>query len=145
MGVNVAYNTGQAANFAYIMSTLINAVECTADEMDYEFRKDIVFNDKAMTRLNRTYSADMPLGESLQLVGKIIVGIISGNISVKSVKNLLKGILYATKLKAHYRKFPSSADGYSKWAAKADKLWKATGNMADVTEKMEKALSEKKA
>ena len=142
---NVDYNTHQAADFAYIMSTLINAVECSADEMDYEFRKGIVFNDKAMTRLNRNYNADMPIGEVLQLVAKVVGGVLSGNIRVRTVKNLLRGIWYATLLKAHYKKFPKTPAKYAKWAAKADRIWRATGNMADVTEKMEAQLQKELA
>ena len=54
---NVDYNTHQAADFAYIMSTLINAVECSADEMDYEFRKGIVFNEKCAERCGQSRNA----------------------------------------------------------------------------------------
>jgi flavin-dependent dehydrogenase len=137
---NVKYNTTQAADFAYIVATTTNAVDCSADEMEYEFRKGIVFNDKAMTRLNSTYTADMPLGEVLQLVGKVLVGVITGKISFKTVKLLLRGILYAGKLKSHYRKFPTTNEpvAFKKWADKADALWKATGTIAAVTRAADK-------
>ncbi|MDR2266182.1 MAG: NAD(P)/FAD-dependent oxidoreductase [Christensenellaceae bacterium] len=135
--VNHKYNTTQAADFAYLMATLINAIECTPEENDYEFKKDIVFSSKAMSRMNRKFNADMPFSEVLQLVGRVVVGIFSGNISMKTVKQLLKGISYAGKLKSHYKKFPKTVAGYEKWKAKADALWIQTGSMADVVERME--------
>lgn len=134
---NVSYNTTQAANFAYINATAINAVDCTADEMEYEFKKGMIFNDKAMTRLNRTWSADLPFGEVLSLVGNMIGGIITGKISLRSVKGMLRGIVYSTKLKSHYKKFPKTPKGFEKWAKRCDELWKKTGNIADVTERVE--------
>ena len=43
---NGRYQRGQGAKFAYIMATLIGAVHSTAAENDYQFKKDIVFNEK---------------------------------------------------------------------------------------------------
>jgi flavin-dependent dehydrogenase len=145
--INVKYNTTQAADFAYIMATLVNAVECTADEMEYEFKKDIVFTTKALTRMNRRFNAEMPLDEVVSLVFKVLGGVITGNISMASVKNLLRGILYAGKLKSHYRKFPKTPDAekFEAWKKKSDVLWEKTGNMADVTESMEAKIQSKEA
>lgn len=134
---NVKYNTTQAADFAYIVATCVNAVDCSADEMDYEFRKGIVFNDKAMTDMNRNWNAEMPAGDALKLVGKVVVGALTGNIKLKTVGLLVRGILFATLLQMHYKKFPTAIEKFEKWAKKADKLWERTGNMADVTERCE--------
>ncbi|MDR2753063.1 MAG: FAD-dependent monooxygenase, partial [Oscillospiraceae bacterium] len=103
---NVIYNTTQQADFAYINATAINAIDCTADEMDYEFRKGIVFHNKAMTRLNREYSAELPIDEVIVLVGKVIGGLATRNISVSTLQGLLKGIGCSTLLKAHYQNYP---------------------------------------
>ncbi|MDR3215805.1 MAG: FAD-binding protein [Clostridiaceae bacterium] len=143
--INVKYNSTQAADFAYIMATLINAVECTADEMEYEFKKDIVFTTKALTRMNRRFNAEMPLDEIIGLVFKVLGGVLTGKISMASVKNLLRGIMYAGKLKSHYKKFPQNPDKFDAWKKKADILWENTGSMADVTESIEAKIKEKEA
>lgn len=140
-GFNVKYNTTQAADFAYIMSTVINAVDCSADEMDYEFRKGIVFTDKAMTEMNWKWNADMAPADIAQLVGRVAVGTVSGNIKLKTVGSLVKGIAFATLLQTHYRSFPKTADKYNAWAKKCDMLWEKTGNMADMTERLEARLT----
>lgn len=134
---NVKYNTTQAADFAYIVATAINAVDCSADEMDYEFRKGIVFNDKAMTNMNRNWNAEMPPAEALALVGKVIAGVLTGHISLRTVRYLIRGIWYATLLQSHYRKFPRAIAPFAAWAKKCDRLWAKCGNMADVTERCE--------
>ncbi|MDR1464215.1 MAG: FAD-binding protein [Oscillospiraceae bacterium] len=134
---NVRYNTTQAADFAYIVATAVNAADCSADEMDYEFRRGIVFTDQAMTRMNREYNADMPFGEILQLVGRVAGGTLSGNISFRTLQNLLKGIRIASLLQQHYRHFPRTPAKYAAWAKRADRLWARAGSMADVTERME--------
>lgn len=140
---NVQYNHTQASDFAYIVATAVNAVDCSAEEMDYEFRKGIVFNDKAMTDMNRNWNADMALPDILSLVGKVIVGTVTGKIRLKTVFLLLRGILYATLLQSHYRKFPKTIEKYAKWAKKCDRLWERTGNMADVTEHCEERMKAK--
>jgi flavin-dependent dehydrogenase len=127
------YNRGQAAEFAYINATTSNALDCSAEEMEYEFQHKIVFNDKTMTRLNRSYSGEMPPLEALQLFGKVAVGAITKHLRLKTIAALLRGVYYATLLRTHYRHFPQNPKGYAKWAAKADKLWKATGSIADAT------------
>ena len=135
--LNVKYNTTQQADFAYINATAINAVDCSEAEMDYEFEKGMVFNDKAMTRLNWTYSAEMPPEEVAQLIAKMVAGLATGNISPRTLKGMLKGVACSTLLQAHYRAFPKTPKGFGAWASKCDKLWELCGNIADVTERVE--------
>jgi hypothetical protein len=135
--LNVRYTTTQQADFAYINATAINAVDCSADEMDYEFEKGIVFTDEAMTRLNWTYSAEMPPREAAQLVAKLAAGLAAGRISPRTLKGMLKGVACSTLLQAHYRAFPKTPANFEDWADSCDKLWALCGNIADVTEKYE--------
>lgn len=134
---NVRYHTGQGADFANILATLVNAVDSSAKENEYYFKKGIVFSGKQLTHTNRHWNVDMSVGDSLEIVGKVLGGIVTGNVSVASVMHLLKGILCGTQLKGLYRKFPKSPAGFAAWAKKADALWEKTGNMADVVEKVE--------
>jgi len=135
---NVRYNSGQQADFAYINATAINAVDCSPEEMQYEFEQGIVFNDHAMTRLNREWNAELPPGEVVELVTKVARGAATGNISPATLRCLLRGIQYATLLKAHYKNYPKTPQSFEKWAARCDKLWNACGSLADATERCEK-------
>jgi len=108
--------------------------------MDYEFEKGIVFNDKAMTRLNWTYSAEMPPDEIRELVRKMAAGLATKNISPRTLKGMLKGVAFSTALQAHYRAFPKTPKGFEDWADSCDKLWEKCGNIADVTENAERRM-----
>ncbi|MDR2091444.1 MAG: NAD(P)/FAD-dependent oxidoreductase [Clostridiales bacterium] len=134
---NVRYAKGQGADFAYIMAMLTNAIDSTPEENDFEFKKSIVFDEKAMTSMNRNFNADMPLADSLKLGVNVLGGVITGKISAKTLKCLLKGLSAAGALKKHYKKFPESPDGFGEWKQKADALWEKAGSMADMIDKME--------
>ncbi|MDR0532188.1 MAG: NAD(P)/FAD-dependent oxidoreductase [Oscillospiraceae bacterium] len=137
---NVRYNRGQAASFAYINATTINAVDCDAEEMDYEFREGIIFNNKAMTRLNQKYSAAMPLNEALELVVKVTKGFTGGSISFRTLKGLVRGVGCASLLKAHYQCYPRNPAYYAPWARFCDYLWAACGTIADATDRYEERI-----
>ena len=135
--LNVRYNGSQQAEFAYINATAINAVDCAAAEMEYEFEQGVVFTDKAMTRMNWSYSAEMPPDEVAALVAKMAAGLLMKRVSPRTLRNMLKGVACSELLKAHYKAFPETPKGFEAWAARCDKLWEACGNIADVTERAE--------
>jgi flavin-dependent dehydrogenase len=140
---NARYAKGQGADFAYIMAMLTNAIDSEPEENDFEFEKSIVFGEKAMTDMNRNFSADMPLGDTLKLGLNVAGGVLTGKISTKTLKCLLKGLSVAGALKSHYKKYPETPDGFDAWKQKADALWQKAGSMADMIDKMEQRIAEK--
>ncbi|MEG1985787.1 MAG: NAD(P)/FAD-dependent oxidoreductase [Clostridia bacterium] len=129
--VNVEYNRTQGADFAELMTTLIGAVDCTREEMDYEFKKSIVFEEAIMTRMNRKFANVMTIGEMFSIVFRVLGGLFSLNIRFKTVMDLIKTILDAGKFKKLYRKFPENPQQFSEWTKKVDHMWKKVGTMAD--------------
>lgn len=129
--INVKYITSQGADFASLLATLTAAVDCTAEENEYEFKHDIVFKSEDMTRMNREFAAKISPSAALSLVFKVIAGVLSGKIRGKTVKSLLKGVLVAGSLEKHYKSFPQNPEAFDAWVDKADKLWQKAGNMAD--------------
>lgn len=129
--INVRYMSTQGADFANLLATLIGAVDCTAEENEYEFKKDIVFKSEDITRMNREFAAKLSLKDILSLVGKIIVGMFTKNIRLKTVKSLLKAVITASALEKHYKSFPKDSKDFDKWVEKAEKLWSKAGTMAD--------------
>jgi flavin-dependent dehydrogenase len=128
---NVRYITTQGAEFAYIMATIVNAVDSTAEENDYEFKHDIAFSEKALTMLSETFSMEMPFKDVAQLVLRMLGGLITGNIGFSATFTMLNGIMVADKLKKLYKKFPATPDGFAAWKEKAAALWDKAGNIAD--------------
>jgi electron-transferring-flavoprotein dehydrogenase len=130
-GYNVSYAKTQGADFAYISAVLANACDSAAEENDYMFAHDIVFSDSALTRVNRHYNYDMPPREAAQLAGRLLAGVAAKKISLNSLKAMLRGMLCATALRAHYRAYPKTPVGFARWKTKAERLWKKTGSIAD--------------
>ncbi|NLI70208.1 MAG: NAD(P)/FAD-dependent oxidoreductase [Firmicutes bacterium] len=128
---NVRYQRGQGAKFAYIMATLIGAVNGTAEENHYQFKKGIVFNEKDMTDMNRDFGVNLGIGSIISLVLKIIGGVLTRNISLHTLKELIRAVLVADKLQKHYEKFPADISAYETWKRKAEALWASAGSMAD--------------
>jgi hypothetical protein len=110
----VRYNATQGADFANLMATLVNAIDCTDKENDYEFKHNIIFSTKALSNMNKNFNSDMSLGDTLKLVFKILGGLISGHIKRKTISGLLKGLGTAGKLKKHYKNFPVNPEGFNK-------------------------------
>ncbi len=128
---NVRYQRGQGADFAYMMCTLIGAVNSNAKENHYQFKKDIVFNEKDMTDMNRDFAVNLSLGSTISLVFKILIGVITGNISLSTLKALIRAVLTADKLRKHYQNYPKEISSFEAWKQKADTLWESAGTMAD--------------
>lgn len=132
---NVRYQRGQGAKFAYLMATLIGAVNSTPEENDYQFKKDIVFSEKDMTAMNRNFGVTLGLGETIALVSKIVGGVLTKNISTTTVRSLLRSVKFAGWLQKHYENYPEDMIAYETWKQKADLLWSAVGTMADTVKR----------
>ncbi|MCL2107237.1 MAG: FAD-dependent monooxygenase [Oscillospiraceae bacterium] len=133
---NLSYARGQGADFAFMSAVLANAGEGGPAEEDYMYAHDIVFSSEALTHTNRYYNYDMALPEALRLVGRLIVGVVTGNISLGSLRNMIRGLYYGTLLKAHYKQYPAGPAGFEAWRAKAERLWDKAGHIADAVERM---------
>jgi len=130
---NVRYQRGQGAQFAYIMATLVGAVKSTAEENHYQFKKGIVFNERDMTDMNRDFGVNLGPGAVASLVLKTGLGVLTGNISLSTVRVLLRSVATAEKLRKHYENFPQDPSTYEDWRRKAEDLWETAGSMADGT------------
>ncbi len=129
---NVRYQHGQGAKFAYLMATLIGAVNGTAEENDYQFKKDIIFSDKDLTAMNRDFGVKPNLSDAISLVLKIVGGVLTNNISAATVRTLLRSVKVAGRLQEHYENYPEDITAFETWKHKADELWAFAGTMADV-------------
>ncbi|MDR2525495.1 MAG: NAD(P)/FAD-dependent oxidoreductase [Oscillospiraceae bacterium] len=134
---NELYAKGQGADFAYILAVMCNTAASTPEENEYEFAHKIVFNDNNLTHCNIHYNYDAPITEVLPMLGRVFIGVVTGNIALNTLRAMLRGIVCATRLKSHYKKYPRRPVGYARWTAKAEKLWRAVGSMADLADKAE--------
>ena len=50
----------------------------------------------------------------------------------KTGKDVLARLMNGGKISGHYKKFPSTPEGFEQWCDKADLIWKKCGKMADM-------------
>ena len=119
--VNTRYIQEQGALFAKNLAMLSGAVNCTAQENDYEYQHSIIYED------------DDEKGKG-NLLFKLIAGLLCGGISAAALGRLLSAAGIGEKLYKHYMAYPANPGGLAAWVQKADKLWSKAGSMADLAE-----------
>ena len=127
--VNVEYMRGQGAKFAYIMSWLVGAVNCSLSEQEYLFKKNIVFSDKALTDTNRHFEAKMSVSETIGLALKLLWGACSGQFAFSTLSGMLGSLSIAGKIKKHYENYPGSEADFDAWRQEADALWSRAASL----------------
>jgi flavin-dependent dehydrogenase len=116
--INVKYQRGEGSLYAFQRALLVGAVQMSDKDNDFLFKKGIVFKSD-----DERGPKNIPLS--------LLNGLLARKISFSGLKHLLKGLMRASALEKHYKKFPLEPEGYPKWKKKAEKLWKQAGNMGD--------------
>lgn len=120
---NVRYFRGQGAKFAGGLAQLPAVVELTRQDVNYLFRRNIIFSSADFEEMNREYEIQMGTGKLIKVSLGLIWGVLIGQFSVNSLKKFLSISGKAGQLKAHYLQFPESPSAFAEWAATAKKLW----------------------
>lgn len=128
--INTIYNRGIGADAAWLRTMLIKIIHCVSqEEFEYVFKKDIV-SGKLLSALTEDSEEKLKLGDILKSVCGLLSGIISGNITKKTIKTVKAGLKSANELKKLYQAFPGSPDGYKQWSESALEKWTAIGKMS---------------
>jgi flavin-dependent dehydrogenase len=120
--VNRRYYQAQGASFAQVLALLPGAVNCSAEENDYEFEQSIIFED------------DKEKGRG-NLVLKLLRGLGAGRLSFGTLKGLIGAVIRGGGIYKHYMNFPEERGGFEGWVKKAEALWGKTATVASLAEK----------
>jgi len=123
--INARYHQAQGALFAKNLAMLSGATACTERENDYEYKKGIIYEN---------HNEDGTSTEKGGITGKLIKGLLSGNISLGTLRKLMDASSIGEQIEKHYLAYPTSPVGLAAWSAHADALWAKAGSMADVAE-----------
>ncbi len=116
--INVMYQTGEGAEFAGQRALLVGAVNMTKADNDYLYANGIIFK-----------SDDEEVKGSV--AGNLIKGVLKGKFTLAALRSLMRASGTGNKLTKHYKKYPTTPEGYLNWKKRADCLWKKAGSMAD--------------
>jgi flavin-dependent dehydrogenase len=121
--LNHRYFTDQGAKFAGLFAQLPAAAELSRGDVNYLFKKDIIFSSFDFESMNTDFEVKMGLGRLISVAARLIGGRISGGLSKEGFKALLKAMGIAGKIRKHYEAYPKKPARLAKWEEKARKLW----------------------
>jgi digeranylgeranylglycerophospholipid reductase len=122
--INVRYFRDQGAKFAELLAQLPGAAELTRKDVNYLFRKDIIFSGEALTNMNRDFENKISFFSLLSMAWKLTWGIISQQFSFRSFRKLMTALSISKKLRKHYENYPIHYIDFNEWVDKAYLLWK---------------------
>jgi digeranylgeranylglycerophospholipid reductase len=120
---NVRYQHGQGAKFAASFAQLPAAAELAREDVDFLFRKGIIFSSADFEKLGENYEMVFSTGKMIRIALTLVWGVISGQFSFKGVKKLLESSGLAGKVKEHYLKYPEDTAEFDTWVKEAKRLW----------------------
>jgi len=129
--INKRYVDAQGAKFAALLATLIGAVSTSAMENEFFFQNDIIFSRKSFESMAQSGEIRFSTGEMIGMAFKMLGGVLTGRLRIKTITALLRGMKNGDIIKAHYDRYPMTPEGFEEWTVQADSLWARIGSMAD--------------
>lgn len=120
---NVRYQRGQGAKFAASFAQLPAAAELQRKDVNFLFRKGIIFSSADFEELGKNYEMVFSTGKMIRIALTLVWGVITGQFSFEGVKRLLQSSGLAGKVKEHYLKFPEDTADFETWVREAKRLW----------------------
>ena len=120
---NTRYQRGQGAKFAASMAQLPTVAELPRDDVNYLFRKGIIFTSADFEELNANYEMTFSTGKMIKIALGLVSGVLTGKFSMESLRKFLKASKVAGQAKAHYLTFPDDPAGFDAWVTEAKQIW----------------------
>jgi len=120
---NLEYSRGQGAKFAASYAQLPAAAELSRKDIDYLYRRRVIFAGEDFEELNATYELRLGPARLARMAWVLVSGVLAGRFSGSSLKRLLSATRKAGRLKKHYLRYPESPSGFPGWKAEALRLW----------------------
>jgi len=120
---NVRYQRGQGAKFSASLAQLPAAAELTRKDLNYLFRKGIIFSSADFEELNRSFELQFSLGKLLKIALTLVWGVLTGQFKGSSLKKFLQASSLAGKIKKHYLQYPADPAQFEAWVMEAKRLW----------------------
>lgn len=130
--INKRYMQAQGKDFDSMRPLLMGIISPGCDEAEHLFANDIIFSQKILGNVDTGFELDTK--DIAQIIKGVVFGIAKKDLSPATIGKIGKGLINSMKIGAHYDAYPDSPYEFYKWKAKADKLWKQIGYVADTTD-----------
>ncbi len=134
--INKKYIEAQGKTYAGMLATLVGAVSTTPKENDFFFKHDIIFSTKSFALMAADQELKFSFKEILRIAFKLLGGVFSGKVKIRTIRSLLKAMKNGTRISKHYHKFPSDPADFPLWVKHAEKIWISCGSMAESLNKI---------
>ncbi|MBN2156953.1 MAG: NAD(P)/FAD-dependent oxidoreductase [Candidatus Lokiarchaeota archaeon] len=121
--INTSYFRNQGAKFAGMLAQIPVAANTSMKEMEYLFKKDVIFSAEDFTSMNREYEIKLPIGKILQIAFILFWGVLSGKYSMHGLQSLLSSMKISGTIRKHYEDYPDSPDRFPQWKKQASTYW----------------------
>ena len=99
------------------------AANTTMKEMEYLFKKDVIFSATDFTSMHENFEIQLPTSKIIRIAAILIWGVLTGRYSIKNLKSLLGGMKISGIIREHYENYPETPDGFETWENQAIELW----------------------
>ena len=130
--INKRYMQTQGKDFDSMRPLLMGIISPGCDEAEHLFANDIIFSQKILGNVDTGF--ELNTKDIAQIIKGVVSGIAKKDLSPATIGKIGKGLINSIKIGAHYDAYPDSPYEFYKWKAKADKLWKQIGYVADTTD-----------
>ncbi|MBN2155352.1 MAG: hypothetical protein JW776_04870 [Candidatus Lokiarchaeota archaeon] len=138
--INVRYFRNQGAKLAALLSQIPDAANISSKDMNFLFKKDIIFSSKDFEDMNNHYELKLSRSRMTKVTTTFLGGLLSGNISLMAIRSMLNSMKLSGEIREHYENFPEKLVLFPEWKEKAEKLWSKVGKMQFTLKKEEKEL-----
>lgn len=121
--INVQYFRNQGAKLAGLLSQIPDAANLSAKDVNFLFKKDIIFSSKDFGDMNQYYELKIDGKRMTKIAATFMGGLLSGKISLKAIRSMLGSMKISGEIREHYEQYPDQFLLFPEWKKKADKLW----------------------
>jgi digeranylgeranylglycerophospholipid reductase len=127
--VNVQYFRNQGAKLAGLLSQIPDAANLSAKDVNFLFKKDIIFSSMDFEDMNNFYEVKISKKRMAKIAAEFVGGLTTGKISLKAVRSMLSSMKISAAIREHYEHYPDKFLLFPEWRDKAEKLWSKVGKM----------------
>ena len=130
--INKRYIQAQGKDFDSMRPLLMGIISPAFDEAEFMFKNDVIFSQNILGNVNT--GLEIGTQDIIDIVKGVVSGISKKDLSPATIGKIGKGLVNSMKIGSHYDAYPDTPYEFYKWRAKADKLWKQIGYVAETTD-----------
>jgi len=128
-GINVRYFKDQGAKFAGMLAQIPAAANTSMKEMEYLFKKDVIFSAEDFTTMNRSFELHIPTKKLIRIALILMWGVLTGKFSINNLRALLNAMEISGSIRNHYENYPDTPELFVQWQKRAEILWSKVPKM----------------